>query len=137
MPHDIKEIGRPLFFTTEKEEEFLELLFDNAGHIGNTCAQIGITRRAYYYHCNDYPEFKEKAEKIRVNASSIIEDTMLDVIRTGKLPNGNDANNTLIIFYLKSINREKYGDKQHLTVNVDSEKVLNAALKRAKEAENL
>lgn len=77
----------------KRKEQFLQVLFSNAGNIGVSCKNIGIARRTYKEWLAEDPEFEAEVSTVMDNLIDLVESKLMKQIQGDNL--------TAIIFFLK------------------------------------
>ena len=91
----------------DKKPEFLAALKDSLGIITSACEAVGISRRLYYNWMETDADFAQKAKDIKESQKDFVEGKLLEKI--------NDGDTTAIIFYLKTICKDRgYTEKPML-----------------------
>ena len=95
--HEAK--GHSLTNLTPIKKSFIEALARKAGTIYHACEAIGISRQTFYEWRNTDAEFKLAYENVKQQ--------MIDLTENRLMKNINDGKEASIIFFLKTIGRER------------------------------
>ena len=90
---------------TKKQKYFIEIIKNTMGNVSLACTKLGISRRTYYNWFNLNDTFAELVDDIREKNIDFAESQLLSNIREGK--------ETSLIFYLKTIGKDRGYVERH------------------------
>lgn len=117
-----EELGPFGQFGHSKKREFLESFIECADVL-ETAKAIGIHRNSHYYWLKTDPDYAEAFALADSMATSTLEGVAFKRAK--------DQSDTLLIFLLKARNRDKYGDKQQISFDKETDQEL---LERARKS---
>ena len=82
-----------------KKEKFIEVLFENHGHISEACEKMNICRKTFYNWKNSDSEFAADVQ--------LVEDSLIDYAKSKLMENITKNDTTSIIFFLKTKGKDQ------------------------------
>ncbi len=104
-----------------KKEKFIEVLFENHGHISEACEKMNICRKTFYNWKNSDSEFAADVQ--------LVEDSLIDYAKSKLMENITKNDTTSIIFFLKTKGKDQgFTEKQEIKLTkpideIDFEKI--------------
>ena len=90
-----------------KKEKFIEVLFENHGHISEACEKMNICRKTFYNWKNSDSEFAADVQ--------LVEDSLIDYAKSKLMENITKNDTTSIIFFLKTKGKDQgFTEKQEI-----------------------
>ena len=104
-----------------KKEKFIEVLFENHGHISEACEKMNICRKTFYNWKSSDSEFAADVQ--------LVEDSLIDYAKSKLMENITKNDTTSIIFFLKTKGKDQgFTEKQEIKLTkpideIDFEKI--------------